>query len=443
MRASILAVLAAVIAAIAIPAVAAPFSPPVQLSQNNYASMASVGIDDGGNALAIWADSGMFFADKPAGGNWSAPQSVYPGGSFPMLALRGDGAATIVSYSSLYGIWSIDRPPGGSWSAPYLIVDAPDIVSPNLNNVSPVQFLSNARGDQAIVFEQYVSGDVLITVLYRPSGGAWGGEDNAVSSADDGHIALSSAALGDDGDIVVTFETFNVVCSRYCHDTGYAVHAMREAAGTTRWIESGALTPASSAYNTRTVIDSAGRAGLLIQNGFSATIQATTQSKAGGSWSTPVNALTGNGSDGAQIWVAQAGGRGRANLAFDYLANPGGGITVLDGNLADDSWPISSLLSATDNPGANDNVVFDANKAGGAVAAWTDVDGTVRAALRKRGSSAWGAPKTIVAGSPCDVGGVVCTGTVSAAVNAHGQAIIAYIRLDPSVTYRTLFVATH
>ena len=424
------------------PADAKSFGPPVPLSLNGHAATVSVAIDDAGNALATWADAGMYYSDRPAGGSWSAPQTVFVGGAFPVMRMTGAGAATIVSYSSGSGIWSVDRAPGGSWTSPTLIVSAPDIVGSVIQNVSPVQFLSNANGDQAVVFQQLVSGNVVITAVRRPAGGGWGAQDQVASSADYGHLTLTTSALGANGDLVVTFETFSVVCSRYCHNVDFAVHASREPSGTTTWSDSGALTPTSTPYNTRTVIDASGHAALLIQNGFSSTIQATTQAKAGAAWSPLAVAFAGPGNDGAQMWTAEAGAKGRANLAFVYLGPAGAFADVLDGSATKNKWPTVNTLSTTDSPGANDNMAFDANLKGGAVAAWADTDGTIRAALRVKATAAWGAAQTITAGSACNVGGVVCTGVVAAAVNKSGSAVVAYIRFDPTVTIATLYVAT-
>ena len=79
---------------------AAGFGTPVQLSSNGHAATVSVAIDSADNALAAWADEGTWFSDHPAGGSWSAPQSVYVGGSFPVMRMTSQGAATIVSYTS-------------------------------------------------------------------------------------------------------------------------------------------------------------------------------------------------------------------------------------------------------------------------------------------------------------------------------------------------------
>lgn len=435
---------AILMATLAIPggAHAAKFGAPVALSTNGHAATVSVAMDDAGNAHAAWADEGMWYSNKPAGGAWTAPQSVYVGGAFPVMHMTGGGFATIVSYSTGYGIWSVDRPAGGAWTSPDLVVNAPEIGSSPLVNVSPVQFLQNPNGDQAIVFAQTLGGNYVITAVRRPAGGSWSLEDNVASSADYGPIALSSSALGANGDLVVTFEGYTVVCSKYCHDNDFIVHASREKAGTTTWQDSGALTPASSEYATKTIVDGAGHAALLIQNIYSATIQATTQAKAGARWKPLATAFQGTGSDGAFMWAAEADGKSQASLAWIYLGTSGAGATILDGNTAQNTWSAPVLLSGSDNPGANDNMAFDENLVGGAVAGWTDVDGTVRATLRRKAGGAWSAPQTIVTGSQCNVGGVVCTGVAAASANSTGRAIIAYIRYDPNVTTATLYVST-
>jgi hypothetical protein len=421
---------------------AGTFGAPVALSTNGHAATVSVAMDDSGNAHAAWADEGMWTSDKPAGGAWSAPQSVYVGGAFPVMHMTGSGAATIVSYSTGSGIWSVDRPAGGAWTSPYLIVSAPEIANSPLVNVSPVQFLQNPNGDQAIVFAQSVGGNYVITAVRRPNGGTWSAQDNVASSANYGAIALDSAALGADGDLVVTFEGYTVTCTKYCHDNNYIVHASREKSGTTTWQDSGALTSPSTPFATETVIDSAGHAGLLIQNDYSATIQSTTQAKAGATWKPLVTAFQGTGSDGAYMWAAEAGNNAHASLAWIYLGTSGAGATILDGSTAKNTWSAPVLLSGKDSPGANDNMVFDENLAGGAVAGWTDIDGTVRASLRNKTGAAWSVAQTIVTGSSCNIGGVVCTGAVGGAVNPKGHAIVAYIRYDANVTVATLYVST-
>ena len=62
---------------------AGKFGAPVALSFNGHAATVSVAVDAAGNALAAWADAGMYYGTRPAGGAWSAPQSVYVGGAFP------------------------------------------------------------------------------------------------------------------------------------------------------------------------------------------------------------------------------------------------------------------------------------------------------------------------------------------------------------------------
>jgi len=425
-------------------AAAQTFGAPVALSLHGHAANVALGIDAAGNALATWSDEGMYFATRPAGGSWSTPQSFYLGGGFPLLQTDTAGNATLVSYSSGYGIWSVDRPAGGSWSSPTLIVNTPDLVTPSRTDVAAVLFLANPTGDQAIVFEQYITGSgYAITAVRRPAGGSWGALDTVATSAIYGDISLSGAAFGGNGDLLVTFEPFTVVCAvRYCNEINFTVHASREPSGTTSWFDSGALTPASSAYYTRAVMDTAGRAGVLLQNGFSATVQATTQVKQGAKWLPLATAYSGGASGGAQMWGAEASTNGQASLALIGLGTGGASALVLDGKLATNKWPTLSTLSTGDSPGANNNMAFGANAAGGSVVEWTDLDGTVRAAFRKKATAAWSKPQMIIAGSSCNIGGLTCTAAVAGAINAAGHAVIGYLRADPNDTVTTLYVAT-
>ncbi len=106
------------------------FAAPVQLSQYGYANSAMAGMDQAGNALAVWADEGSWYSTHAPGQAWSAPQSVYIGGGLGLtMQMTAAGFATIASYSVGNGIYTIDRPPGGSWTAPATVVSGPDVVT--------------------------------------------------------------------------------------------------------------------------------------------------------------------------------------------------------------------------------------------------------------------------------------------------------------------------
>ena len=55
------------------------FGAPVALSANGHAGNASVGIDDAGDATAVWADGALLCSDHPYGGAWTTPGTFSPG----------------------------------------------------------------------------------------------------------------------------------------------------------------------------------------------------------------------------------------------------------------------------------------------------------------------------------------------------------------------------
>ena len=268
-------------------------------------------------------------------------------------------------------------------------MNAPEIISPNLVNVAPVQFLTNTTGDQAIVFEQRVGSDTDITVVRHSAGGLWAPQDTVASTAKYGNLSLSSAALAGNGDILETFEMFTVACSRYCHDINYVVNASREASGSTSWQDSGALTPASSTYTTRTAMNDYSRGCVIWQNSVLGPVEATTQSAEGAKWHSAVQAFGGSPYNGAQLWQLASGENGNVNLALVGFSNAGASVNVLDGNLPHDEWDPPNTLSTGDNPGANDNMVLAVSSRSAGVTTWSDVDGTVRASLRGGATATW------------------------------------------------------
>ncbi len=106
------------------------WSEPENVSRNEGGSFrpAIVAAADG-SLYAVWHDDtpgdyDIFFAEKPAGGDWSAPANISnnPGWSFhPEIALAADGTLHVAWHDNQAGNWEIlyaSRPPGGRWSEP-------------------------------------------------------------------------------------------------------------------------------------------------------------------------------------------------------------------------------------------------------------------------------------------------------------------------------------
>lgn len=420
------------------PALASPFGAPVALSINGHANSASVAIDEAGDATAVWADGALFYSDHPAGGGWTTASTFNPGsgaGSIAGMHMSATGNATTVTYGNLYGIYADDRPAGGNWGGPTALVNAPQLIAPLYTGAPTVIFLENSSGDQAVIFEQISNGAQVISALRRPSGGAWTAAETVASSATSGDIDLAGASIGEGGDVLVTFETYQVSCSRYCHQINYVVHASREPAAGDGWADSGPLTSAGSVWRAGSAIDPSGSAVVLYQPDVGSTITAVRQGRAGERWSSPVTAYS---SSAAYLMGVEAGSRGRASFFTGF-----GGILDVDGLLGSNSWSAPVNLAAGDTSGAVPQIAYGATPAGGVAVAWADGDGTVRATTRASARKPWAATQTLAPAAACNIGGVVCNGAAAAAINARGQAAALFINLDPSVTVHTLYAATN
>jgi hypothetical protein len=426
--------------AVAAPAIANGFGTPIALSVNGHANDASVGIDAAGNATAVWADGALYFSDHPSGGSWSTPATFFggSGAGFSDMHMSAAGAATTITWGSLYGIYAIDRPAGGSWGAPFLLVSAPDLVTPAYDGAPAVIVQENATGDIAVVYQQYSGGATLVSALRRSAGGTWSGPETVVSSASVGPFELAGASIGAGGHVIVTWQTFQVSCTRSCHDFNYAVHASRETLPGSGWSDSGALTPQGSVWLAQSAIDPAGSAVMLAQPSFGTIVSSFKQTRPGAKWSAPATAYTAASGSIALIYNEEASSRGRVSLLTGA-----GGIWDVDGQIGTNTWGAAvNLANADPNPPVP-VIAAGANDTGGLAATWVDVDGTVRAATRPSAVSAWSASQTLAGGATCDIGGVVCSGPAAATINDHGQAVVLYIRVDPTVTIFTLYAATN
>ena len=439
-RSLLAGVAAAALVGGALPTLASTFGAPVPLSVNGHANDASAGIDDAGNATAVWADGAAYYADKPNGGSWSAPGTFFAGQGAGFISMHKSalGADTTIAWGSTYGIYSIDRPAGGAWGAPVLLVSAPDLVTPLYDNAPAVIFKENAAGDQAVIFQQYSGGATLISALRRPNGGLWSAPEIVASSTTYGDLELAGAGIGAGGDVSVTWQTFTSSCSRSCHSYNYAVHTSREATPGVGWSDSGALTPQGAVWWALPVSDPAGGAATLAQPSFGTTVSAYDQRKVGGRWSAPATAFTGPGGSIADIFGAEASSLGRVSLLTGA-----GGIWDVDGQIGANTWGAPVNLAAADTTAAALEIAYGASEKGGLAVNWVDGDGTVRVATRASALASWAPTVTIAPAAPCNIGGVVCNGPAAAAINSHGKAVVLYVNINSSVTVYTLYATTN
>jgi hypothetical protein len=308
-------------------------------------------------------------------------------------------------------------------------------------------FAANPAGTQVIVWQQDNSGLSQIMAVHRPAGGAWGAaEVVAVAPANEG-LALASAAIGPQGDVLVAWETFEVTCSvRNCAEGNFIVHASREQEGVAGWVDSGPLTPGigPDGYVVRALVDAAGQAGLVMQAGqFPSSLLAARQKSGGAAWgalTTAYSDVSGGYPTLAGAAATGPGGRG-SYAAIDY----GSPLKILfgDGALAKGTWAAPVDLSASDTSTPGETLASAANAVDGAIVTWVDADDTVRAALRKSGKAAFVAT-TIVPGDSCLLSVVItaCKAPGAVALNAAGQAVSLFLITNSTATQHTLFATT-
>lgn len=208
------------------------FSTPVALATGDLAGYrVSSAIDTNADAIALW--SGEYSDRLGVAGVWSPKQSFGGTGS-PTQTVRmtAAGAATAVWVDSARNIMTADLPLGGAWSSPALLATPPGAPAP--------LFVMDSNGDAGVVVATS-SGEIL---AYRRAAGAlsWGPEEEITVAPSGSHLVLSGAAMGEAGDFAVTWQTYQVSCSRFCVDVNYIVHVSREQLTGTVGDDSGPLT---------------------------------------------------------------------------------------------------------------------------------------------------------------------------------------------------------
>lgn len=169
-----------------------------------------VAIDQAGDVTVVWSDESQFphqlhGVDKPAGGEWSEPESISPPGDDarePQLAVDRSGEAFVAWCSgcgrSNYGgvVRVATRVPGGSWSAP-------QDLSLFTRTARAPRIAVDPAGDVTAAWYYKSSGRVQSA--YQPAGGAWG---NSVPLSEEGAEVKSPPVIAIDagGDAIIAWE---------------------------------------------------------------------------------------------------------------------------------------------------------------------------------------------------------------------------------------------
>lgn len=402
-------------------AYAQTWTSPVALSTGGQGWEASAAIGGNGNSVALWDErtniDQLWSRSEPAGGNWGPTTSVSPALQttyvFPVVRTNHSGFATAV-WSDQGGVWTADRPPASGWNPAQLLV-------PGASN--PI-FVMDSQGDAAIAWTvgggpRSTTGSVMAIV--RPAGGAWTAQQVVASGP---HLIADHAGIGESGDVIVTWETYNAVCHRYgCSQTSYVLHASRQNAASGAWVDSGSLLgPDITAHKALVAMDSAGGAILLALSSSGAYTSAT-QANSGGAWSQFTTAVNPQGS--VIISDLASNDAGQVTLVYESIGFSSSQVLAVNSSISNNTWSSPVVLSGSDT--SVGQVIFAVAPSGAALVVWLSSNGTpaVHAVTRATATGTWSAPVSI-SGPGSSIS------PEAAAVESSGNAIAIYSGYDAS-----------
>ncbi len=299
----------------------------------------------------------------------------------------------------------------------------------------------NSKGDAGVVFA--TNGEI---VAYRRAAGAsfWGAQEVVTTTPSGSVLALSGAAMGEAGDFAVTWQTFQVRCSRFCVDVNFVLHVSREQRAGTTWQDSGPLNAGvnNPGYTALPVVDGIGHAAVVYVAPFGAIVSAQTQARYGAPWGPAATAYT--ASSRALLSGVNIANDGQMTVAALDLSGTGTTVVTFDGKIATNAWnPATDLSSASGDPsGVVALTSFGGSTNGAAVAEWGDGDGTIRAAVRPSGAGTWGPTRRVNGPVPCGTLGPTCSGPLAASINNKGHAVVIFATSDPQFTRFAIWAAS-
>ena len=190
----------------------------------------SIAVDSVGNTYAVWDGEdpdGVFFAYRPVGGSWGADVKVDIGigGSnrMPDIAVDPDGNAYAIWIGEadfLPDIYFAYRPAGGAWGASETVNDVTDVV-----DWSPPAIAVDADGNAYAVWEDDRNNGPDIYFSYRPAGGSW--EENILvnQSPGESYRTLPDVGVDGHGKIYVVWEDWQIATAAiyFAHSAGERV----------------------------------------------------------------------------------------------------------------------------------------------------------------------------------------------------------------------------
>jgi hypothetical protein len=406
------------------------WTPVVALSSGGQGWEATAAIDGSGNSVALWDErttqDQLWSNSRPSGGAWGSVVQVSPAlnttSVFPAVRVTTAGFATAV-WTDQNGVWTAMRGPGSSWQGVRLLI-------PGASNPA---FVMNARGDAAIAWTVGGPSSTSSSVMavLRPAGGHWGAQETVATGV---QVIADHAGISENGSVIVTWESYHAVCGRYgCSLSNYVVHASRQNAGTSAWVDSGALLgPDAAPHDARAALNSAGAAMLVAMNSLGVYVSAT-QGDTGGSWSALKTAVNPQGSTITADVISDDAGQ--VLLVYELITYPTSQAITATGSINGNTWTSPVVVSGVDkNVG---QIYFALAPNGAALIIWLQSGSTpaVRAVIRTNGAGAWSSPASIS-------GPGSFISPEAAAVNTSGDAVVIYSGYD-TASVHTEYVTNH
>jgi hypothetical protein len=279
------------------------------------------------------------------------------------------------------------------------------------------------------------TGNCTIMTLARPAGGAWGQPVSVETTSK--RSGADSVVIGEGGDAVVTWETFQASCQpRRCTTSNFVLFAARQPAGTTDWqiAQSSLAGPDPVSHVGAASLDKNNLAAVFIDSQTTG-ITAVTQPSGSQSFGTPVTVTS---DTDITLGGAQADASGDVTLVG--LEGTARQVVAISGNFDTNTWNNVVTLSTADTDISESSfpVSFAIGANGESVVAWAQAstmeafDDNVVVSVSPSPGASWSKPATIANNSELGL-------PQSVSVNSSGQAVLSYSDLNATTNVDEIF----
>lgn len=322
-------------------------TPPVNISKSSQvAEEQQVAVDPAGNAVAVWRFfNGSNFiiqaATLPFGGSWTSPVQISTPGEdsrTPQVGVDDAGNAVAVWRGGNNIIQAATLPFGGSWTAPVSLSAAQPLSDPL------PQVAVDPAGDAVAVWVFASGANNFIQAAKLPFGGSWTAAVNlsVVSTL----VNHPQVAIDPSGNAVAVWERFN--------GSNFIIQAATLIPFSNGWSAPFDLSAlGQNSFEAQVSLDAAGNAVIIWINSTTNTIQASTLPFNTGTPTSPVDIAP--GLDSPQVAVDPAGNA----VAVWFGAEGGNSVIFSSTLPFGGSWTTPVRISALGEDATSPQVVVD------------------------------------------------------------------------------------